>query len=97
MSRISSVREQLLQQKYNIYHLYVEENKTVSDTLNILHAQNIKCSRSSFMKYIKEWQFNKHEFTQDTSSLRVELAFLFWKKCLSDKKILRVSIKATVY
>lgn len=41
---------------------------------------------------MKEWAFTKYSKSEDTASLRVELALLFWKKCLSDQKFLRVNI-----
>lgn len=39
------------------------------------------------MLHMKEWSSK----SKNTSSLRIELGFLFWKKCLSDHKILRVN------
>lgn len=84
------VMPHLNQHKYFIYNIYIEENQTVAYTLNQVHLLGIKCSRSTFMLKMKEWSFTKYARSEDTASLRVEIAFLFWKKCLSDVKILRV-------
>jgi hypothetical protein len=75
-----------------IQRLYVEQDQTINQVLSFLTDMGIKCSRRSLMSKLGEWNFKKHTRSQDTPSMRVEIAYLFWIKCLSDKKILRVCI-----
>lgn len=87
-SKVSSV---LHQHKYLIYDIYIEQNKPIKETLEALTLAGVKCSRSTLMLHMKQWLFTKYSKSEDTASLRVELGFLFWKKCLSDENILRVN------
>lgn len=76
--------------KYFIYNLYIEQNKTLQQTLAAIHTLGIKCSRPTLVSRLKTWEFTKYLKSEDTPSLRVHLAYLFWIQCFNDEQILRV-------
>lgn len=63
---------------------------TLQQTLAAIHTLGIKCSRATLVSRLKTWEFTKYLKSEDTPSLRVQLAYLFWIKCFNDKQILRV-------
>ena len=76
-----------------IYQSYIIQDLSVNQVLKALEVQDFKCSRASFMKKIAEWKFQKNSpFQEDenTSILRVKIAYLATTRALSDKKIHRV-------
>lgn len=74
-----------------IYQSYIIQNHSVENVLRELEVQGLKCSRTTFMKKITEWQFSKnHQFSKDTAELRIKIAYLVTIRALNDQKIQRV-------
>ena len=76
-----------------IYQSYIIHDLSVKQVLEALETQGLKCSRAAFMKKISEWKFQKNaRFQKDenTSILRVKIAYLATTRALSDKKIHQV-------
>lgn len=74
-----------------IYHSYIIQNHSIGNVLQELEVQGLKCSRTSFMKKITEWQFAKNQqFSEDTAELRIKIAYLVTIRALNDQKIQRV-------
>ena len=76
-----------------IYQHYIIQDLSVKKVLNRLEAESLKSSRSTLIKRIAEWKFQKNTRFQDQhsiSTLRVKIAYLTITRALSDKKIHRV-------